>query len=240
MFNMKKVVLAFVVLFLSGSSLIYAQTQTLKGKVTAFKAYPVNNVSIYSKKLKTETVSDLDGNFTIQCHKKDKLSFKAAGFQNLTIKTKGEASLKVNLILINHENAFKSLVEENHMTQSNLDYCINNLMYENNNFDQLLTVYDVIQYVHPSARISSDVINNSDGQNSFGTSGSQIILGAKGPNSILASPFALLVVDGIVTRDISGIVPEQIKTVKVFTGSDAGHWGTRGGNGVVEITLKYE
>ncbi|MEW4923851.1 carboxypeptidase-like regulatory domain-containing protein [Algibacter sp. 2305UL17-15] len=236
---MKSSILAFGILFFIGLNINYAQNKKLTGKVVAFKAYPINNVSVSSKKLKTETITDSLGYFTIECRKKDKLTFKAAGFQNQTIKIEDTDSLKVNLILINSKNAFKEVVRKKHMHQSDLDYCINNLIDENNNFDQLLTVYDVIQYVHPSARVTS-VTANSSGGNTFGASGNQIILGGQGPNSILASPYALLVVDGIVTGDISGVVPEQIKSVKVLTGSNAGHWGTRGGNGVVEITLKHK
>lgn len=235
---MKKLALLCIGMLFFGLNQNNAQTKTISGKVVAFKAYPVNKVSVYAKKSKKEEFTDASGNFTIACKKKDKIVFKAAGFQNKTIKIEDQDSLKVNLIMIENQNAFKDIVREGHMPKSDLDYCIENLMYENNNFDQMLTIYEIIQYVHPAARISSQVTNEANGQNSFGTTGNQIILDARGPRSILASPFALLVVDGIPTRDISGIDPKQVKTIKVLTGSNAGHWGTRGANGVVEITLK--
>lgn len=234
---MKKIIFTLSIFFVL-SSFSYAQTKTIQGKVVAFKAYPVKNVKISSKKLKTDAITDEQGNFTIKSKKKDKLVFKAAGFQNTTVKIEEQDSITVNLIMINNKNAFKDIVNEGHMVQSDLDYCVNNLMDENNNFDQMLTIYEIIQYVYPAARISSVTTNEANGDSAFGTTGNQIILDARGPKSILASPYALLVVDGIVTRDISGIEPKQVKSIKVLTGSDAGHWGTRGANGVVEITLK--
>lgn len=211
------------------------QTKVITGKVVAFKAYPIKNVVVRSKKSKKEVLTDAAGNFSIESKNKDKLVFKAAGFQNESIKIDDQDVLKVNLIIINNPNAFKDIIKEGHMEQSDLDYCTGNLMFENNNFDQLPTIFDVIQFVYPTARIS-----DANNPNSFGTTSSQIILEAKGANTIISSPYALLVVDGIVTQNISGIDPKQVKTVKVLTGTEAGHWGTRGGNGVVEITLKYD
>ncbi len=235
---MKKIVFTFCLLLIFSINHNYAQTKTIKGKVVAFKTYPLKKVKVISKKLKTETVTDEQGFFSIEYKKNDKLIFKAEGFQNSIVKIEKQDSLKVNLILVNNKNAFKDVVKEGHMEQSDLDYCTNNLMDENNNFDQMLTIYEIIQYVHPTARISDQEVNRTDENNTFGTTGNQIILDSRGPRSILASPFALLVVDGIVTRDISGIEPKQVKAIKILTGSDSGHWGTRGANGVVEITLK--
>ncbi len=235
---MKKIIFVLSLLLVIGTFEISAQTKTVKGKVVAFKAYPVNFVSISAKKNKTKAITDSLGYFTIECHKKDKLVFDAAGFQNAVIKLEDQDSLKVNLIAINNQNAFKDVVRERHMTQSDLDYCVNNLLDDNNNFDQMLTIYEIIQFLHPTARIVSER-TTEDGAG-FGSTGNQIILDSRGPRSILASPLALLVVDGIATRDISGIEPKQVKNIKILTGSNAGHWGTRGANGVVEITLKYQ
>ena len=89
-------------------------------------------------------------------------------------------------------------------------------MGENNNFDRMLNIYDIIQSIYPAAQ--------------FSTTGSEkkVVLESRGPNSLFSGNEALLVVDGIVTADISGISPAQVKSVKVLVGNDAADWGSRG------------
>lgn len=219
---------------------VTAQSHTVKGKIVAFKKYPINNVKVSAKKAKTKVFSDSLGNFTITCNKKDHIVFDAAGFQNQRFKLKGEDSLNVNLVLVLDEAAYKDVVRFNHLSKGTLDYSLKYLISENNNFDQLATIYDVVQYVYPQAKIVDPNKVDAADPGDFGATGPQIILDSRGVNSINASLYALLVVDGIPINDISGVHPVEVKTLKVLMGNEAGHWGMRGGNGVVEITTKYE
>lgn len=210
---------------------VFAQQQTVKSTVVAFKKYGLNNVEIKAKKAKNTVYSDSLGRFSIQCNKNDVLVFNARGFQNSRVKLKDIDTTNVNLLIIENKQAYKEVVENNHMSEVKLNYCLENEIDSNNNFDRLGTIYEVIQYVYPQARITDDNAG-------FGTTGRQVILDARAVKSIISSPLALLVVDGIVTTDIAGITPPNVKSVKVLSAAESGHWGTRGANGVVEITLK--
>ena len=117
-------------------------------------------------------------------------------------------------------------MKSEHLTKEALDYCIDNFMETNNNYDQMSSIYQIIQTVYMGASIEE-----IDGIN-------RVVIGTRGPNSFYAANHALLVVDGIVVEDISNIHPLEVRTVKVLVGTQAGHWGVRGGNGVVEIKLK--
>ena len=235
---MKSFALNLVFFLLLGATFGIAQTHTVNGRIIAFKKYPVNKVKVSSKRAKTFVYSDSLGIYSISCNKNDQLVFNASGFQNQRIKLKGQDSLLVNLVIIESELAYDEVVKGKHLSQSKLDYCLNNLIDNNNNYDKLGTIFEVIQFVYPQAKITEEGPNQNDNANTFGTTGRQVILDVRALKSVIASPYALLVVDGIVTSDISGISPEQVKTVKVLSAAESGHWGTRGGNGVVEITLR--
>ncbi|WP_187388264.1 carboxypeptidase-like regulatory domain-containing protein [Seonamhaeicola marinus] len=218
----------------------FAQTHTVSGKVVAFKRYALNKVKISAKKANTVVYTDTEGNFTITCNKKDHLVFNAAGFHNQKFKLKGEKELDVNLIAVLEESAYRDVVRFEHLSKEKLQYGLDNFLEDNNNFDQLATIYDVIQFVYPQAKVVDLDTTDSAEPGAFGATGPQIILDSRGVNSINSSLYALLVVDGIVINDISGVHPIEVKTCKVLMGNEAGHWGMRGGNGVVEITTKYQ
>lgn len=231
---MKKSLLITVLLIFLGNLNSHAQKNMASGRIIGFKKYPIKNVKIFSKKTKNEVITDSLGHFSIACKPKDVLKINAGGFEDQNIKTKGSDPIYINLIYAETKESYNNILKGKHLKKETLDYCIENLLEDNNNYDRFQTVYDVIQYEYPNAKIN----NNPD--SSFGVSGPQILLNAKGVSTFLGSPFALLVVDGIVVTDISGVATPQIKTLKVLTGTNAGHWGMRGGNGAVEITLKYK
>ncbi|WP_157961056.1 carboxypeptidase-like regulatory domain-containing protein [Lutibacter citreus] len=203
-----------------------AQTQIIKGKVTAFKKFPLKGVNITAKKSKEKVMTDSLGLFSISCKKKDMLRVELDGFEYQYVKLGKQDSLNFNMIYRNNEKSYQSVLENNNLEKSILDYCVENLLIDNNNFEYMTSIFEVIQSVCPGARISDD------------TGSEKVLLITRGPNSFFADPYALLVVDGIVVDEISSIQPIQVETIKVLIGNEAGHWGVRGGNGAVEITLK--
>lgn len=204
-----------------------ALSQNKKGTVVTFKGFKLNNVEVYAKKSKETVHTDTTGSFIIKTNGKDALRFKAEGFYPITVKLKeNETVVKVNLVYMETPKAYRDAVDNNHISKVTLDHCIAELLDDNNNYDRMNSIYQIIQKEHASAKVVS-----IDGVN-------KVVLNSRGPNTMHSGQEALLVVDGIVTDDISSVNPEQVRSVKVFIGNDAAHWGTRGGNGVVEITLK--
>ncbi|WP_139957234.1 TonB-dependent receptor [Flavicella sediminum] len=208
---------------------LFSQIKIVKGTVVAFKKYPVKGVEITSKGSKEKVYTDAEGKFEIQCKSKDKLKAKAGGFFMEKMEIEGEEAVEINLVydVKRKQFAYNKVLNGNHLSKKVLDHCLENLIEENNNFDQAADIYQIIQTVYPGAKLNND-------------SGSiRIILNARGENSLFADIHALLVVDGVVVNDISNVSPLQVKSVKVLVGNQAAHWGVRGGNGAVEITLKY-
>lgn len=212
-----------LLLFLSIS--IFSQEVTIHGKIVAFKEYPLQSVQILAKKSKQQVLSDSIGHFTIKCQKKDVILIEAAGFENYYIKIKNDKPLDVNLIYNDGKNTYNEVLNNNYLSKEKLDYALSNLWNNNNNFDKMRSIYEVIQTIHPSAKITNE------------TGRQQVILDSRGVNSAIGDPSALLVVDGIVTDDISTIQPSEIKEINVLIGNEAAHWGSRAANGVIEIYL---
>ncbi|PKQ64238.1 hypothetical protein BZG02_05295 [Labilibaculum filiforme] len=223
-----KLKLGIIVFLLAcGFATLHAQTTVLKGKVTAFKTYPLNKVLIESSKSKQNTLTDENGNYEITINaKKDVVKFRADGFVGQTIRIKGETESSVNLLYINNESSHYNVINNKTLTEENLDYCIKNCLEENNNFDRMSSIFQVIQYVYPSSKMES-----VNGMN-------QVFLTSRGPSSVSSGLQALLVVNGIITEDITGISPGQVKSVEVLLGNEAADYGSRAANGVVIIKLK--
>jgi len=51
---------------------------------------------------------------------------------------------------------------------------------------------------------------------------------------------AIILVDGVETTSVSGIVPRMVKSISVLTGADASIYGSRSAHGVILITLTKE
>lgn len=204
-----------------------AQERNISGKITAFNTYELQAVKISAKKAKSTVLTDELGNFQIKCKTKDALKIQAKGFETQVIKLSDENVLKINLIYIDNNSAFKSAVAAKHISEDDLEYAVENLMQDNNDYSRYQSIFDLIQAKYPLAKVISN--------NGF----NRIYLTSKGPNSLETASHALLVVDGMITENISTIQPTQVASVKVITGTETSMYGTRGGNGVVEIELKH-
>lgn len=66
--------------------------------------------------------------------------------------------------------------------------------------------------------------------------GNRILI--RGISSFNASTDPLLVVDGQVVQSIDDIPPSEVDNISILKGSEAAMYGSRGGNGVILITLK--
>ena len=208
-----------------------ALAQTVQGKITAFKKYPLNNVTIKAKKSKEKVESDSLGNFMIGIELNDVISFTARGFEPQRIKVKNKKSIELNLIYKGSKEDYKDVMRGNHLSQETLDYCIEHLFDNNNNFHRMASMEQILKTVYPATLIIRE------------GSIEKVVLGSRGPNSldagidIATSNQALLLVDGIPVDEISSINPDLVKSVKIHVGTSAARWGSRGGNGVVEIFL---
>lgn len=224
--NNKILYLTLVVLSFCG----YSQNKTITGKVLCFNQFPVNKVKVKYKKSDKTILTDNTGKFSIPCVNNKTLIFEADGFFEERKKIKCEndnTDLKVNLVYNEKEKeSYNNAINSEHLNKIILNECLKKYLDVNNNFENYTSIYEVIQYVYPLTKFIE--INGIQ----------QILLVSRGENSINAGVEALLVVDNIITSDISSITPIEVKSIKILQGNDAAKWGIRGSNGVVIIKLK--
>ena len=216
---MKKV--AFIVLALFASNFLYSQMVVVKGKVTGFNKYALQNIVVKCSKSNSSTITNEYGVFQIVCLPNETLVFESLSFKKVKQKINDpKDSIIVNLVFKETKKSKEYAIANGVMTEENLTYAISNLQNENNNFDTYSNIYDLIIGRFAGVEVK----------------GRSIII--RGEKSLMADNSALLVVDGMVVQDISFLSPNQVESIDVLKDAAASMYGSRGANGVVCITTK--
>ena len=219
-----------VLIFLSGSIELFAQTNEVKGKVVIWNDIPLHNITIKSSKGKAETVSNDKGEFVIKISKKDKLRFTADGFVNKRIKVEqGMSDLMVRMDLISNEygsedepanDGFRYIPEKYKATAiKKLEEIYQSELAAYN------SVWDMIRGKIPGVVIADNEVYMREG-----LSGS--IDGRSQP--------AIIVLNGmqVSSSTINDLYPHDIKSISLLKGGAASIYGGSGANGVVVIKTK--
>ena len=213
--------LGIIVLFSS----IYAQTRVVYGKLTAYNKYPVQNIEVKSKKSKAMVKSDSLGMFSIVTMEKDKIVIKPRAFKSLIRKVDADTdTLFINLLFIDTKANRELAIGYGYISQQDLNFAVNHLEQENNEFCNFTNIFDLIQGRFPGVTVQRT-----------GTGGAVYI---RGRTSVNMSNEALYVVDGGPTSNIEYIHPCDIRSIDVLKDASASIYGTRGSNGVVIIETK--
>ena len=214
-------ILIFALLF---SLSIYTQT-TLLGKITNNKGEPIVEAIVYLDSIKTDTVSNVIGCFQIEVHE---------GVKEITIFSPKYGYLSV---AYSNEERLSFMFLEPKMEKDT----------------QIVSGYEIKDKKDLGS--NSDVLNIKDDRNAFVfnsiydyirgriagvkvTDSNEIII--RGKSSFELSSAALLVVDGIVVSNLDNIAPIDVDFINVLKGPNASIYGSRGGNGVIEISTKKQ
>lgn len=204
---------------------VYSQNdQAICGKVTAFNKYPVNGVKVSAKKSKASTNTDAEGKYCIVVKPKDKITFKADGFEPAMKKITNEKEIKVNMVFKEGQKNIDLAVGYGYMEKEDLLFAVNNLSEENNNFGDFTDIFNLIKGRFPGVTIRA----GSDGNQ-------KIVIRGGGVTREVA---ALYVLDGVVVQDISSLSPFDVASIDVLKDGAAAIYGARGSNGVVLIKTK--
>ena len=204
---------------------VSAQDRVVYGKLTAFNRYPLENIEVVAKKSKVAVKTDSMGMFAIVCMEKDVVKIKSKAFTTVSRKVGPETdTLHINLVFMNSESNREMLIAYGHISEEELNYAMSHFQHENNDFCNYESIFELIRGKLPGVEVSTD----------FG--GGAIYV--RGSTSISSGTEALLVVDGMMTEDISWIHPCDVKKLDVIKDSQAAIYGSRGANGVVIIETR--
>jgi TonB-dependent SusC/RagA subfamily outer membrane receptor len=221
---MKTIALVAACVLISVSSI--AQTRVVKGKITTFNEYPVQNVEVASKKAKSTVMTDSLGQFEIVCNEKDVIQIKAKVFQVLNKKVDADDDyVSANLIFRDTPQNRDLATGYGYITHEQLTYALAHMADENNDFCNYSDVFSLVKGKFPGVTVKT---------NSFGTEG----IFVRGDKSIYGDNEAIYVVDGIRVGDVSFVNPCDMATIDVLKDGGAALYGSQAANGVVVIETK--
>ena len=201
----------------------------VKGHV-ADASGPLIGVSIMVKGTMSGTVTDMDGNFTIEIPYEDaSLVFSYIGYQAKEEKVKGRKNL--NIVLVEDSKALEEVVVVGYVTQKKATIT---------GSVSTITTKDLKQ--SPTANLNNALAGRMPGlmANQFGGGEPGVDraelrirgMGTYGDKS------PIVIVDGV-EREMSYLAPEEIETFTILKDASAtAPYGVRGANGVIIITTK--
>lgn len=204
----------------------FAQTRVVKGKITTFNKYPVQNVEIASKKAQSTVMTDSLGQFEIVCNEKDVIMIKTKVFQALNKKVNADDDfISANLIFRDTPKNREIATGFGYITHEQLTFALAHMADENNDFCNYTDVFSLVKGKFPGVQVKS---------NSSGTQG----IFVRGNKSIYGDNEAIYVVDGVRVGDISFVNPCEIATIDILKDGGAALYGSQAANGVVVIETK--
>ncbi len=204
----------------------FAQTRVVKGKLTTFNQYPVQNVEVASKKAKSTVTTDSLGQFEIVCNEKDVIQIKAKVFKALTKRVdEDDDYVTANLVFHDTPKNREIATGLGYISHEQLTFALAHMADENNDFCNYTDVFSLIEGRFPGVTIKN---------NSSGSKGIYI----RGPKSIYGDTEAVYVVDGMRMSDVSFVNPCEMATIDVLKDGGAALYGADAANGVVVIETK--
>ena len=205
-----------------------AQNITLNGVVRYANGEPIIGASIVEKARPTNgTVSDIDGNFTLQAPEGSiiQISYIGCETKELPAKNPMEVVLEENSVML--QEALVVGVGYGTMRKSDLTGAITSVSAKDLKQGIVTSTEQLLQGKIAGLSVTQD--------SSDPTTGSSLRL--RGGTSLSASNSPLIVVDGIPGVDINTVQPSEIISMDVLKdASAAAIYGSRGANGVIIVT----
>lgn len=212
----------------------FAQGVKVTGTVIDAKGEPLTGVTIQIQDTTHGTVTDIDGNFSLNVHKLPVvLSFSYIGFKPIEVTVnKADEAKKVIVKMVETEYSLNEVVVIGYgvTTKKEVTGSISSLKPEDFNQGSFSNAAGLMQ-----GKIAGlSVLNPSgaDPQASY-----EIIL--RGTNTLTSGQGPLIIIDGVAGADLKNINFQEVESIDVLKdGSAAAIYGTRGTNGVIIITTK--
>lgn len=250
----------YLVLFTSKSenrviATVQQDKRLIKGIVTDENGDPLIGVSVLVKGSTVGTITDIDGNYSIEVPERGTLEFSYIGYKRVSLPTSGRSSFNV----VMKEDAL--LLGEVVVTAMGIERKEKSLTYATQKVsgDELMKVQDANFVNSLQGKVAGITITPSSG----GAGGAAKIV-LRGNKSVLGNNSPLIVVDGIpLTNNInqqgsfesgvgmtyasstegsdplSSINPDDIESMNVLKGANAAAlYGSQAANGVIMITTK--
>ncbi|MFC2137702.1 SusC/RagA family TonB-linked outer membrane protein [Bacteroidota bacterium] len=244
--------ITFIFLLFLVSTNAFSQKFTVSGKVIDdMNQLPLPGASIVEVGTTNGTITDIDGNFTINVSDENaSLKFSFIGYETIEIPLEGKTSITINLNIAAEELDEIVVVGYGVTKKSDLTGSVSSIKEKDFNTSAGATPEQLIQ-----GRIAGVNITSNSGEPG---AGAQIRI--RGTSTIRSGQMPLYVIDGIpidnkntspdnpsgtalggaqATNPLSFLNPNDIESIDVLKdASAAAIYGARGANGVILITTK--
>lgn len=220
----------FSFMMLTIGQLTYAQQARITGKITdSVTGEDLPGVSILVKGTSRGTVTDLDGNYTIEASSTDVLVISFIGF--VTLEEIVGTRTVINTKLAESIQALNEVVVVGYGTQERKEITSAVTSVKAEDFNQG-TVNDPRQLLQ--GKVAGLNIARPGGNPNGGFN-----MRLRGISSIGENAEPLVVIDGVIGASLSTVDPNDIESMDVLKdGSAAAIYGTRGSAGVILVTTK--
>jgi len=219
----------FLLFLLFSASVLFAQNQLLiKGTVTDSKNETIPGASILVKGTTQGTISNIDGQYTIQTSPEAVLIFSFVGFKSTEISVNGRSSIDVKL--------------------QDQSFDVDEVVVVGYGTTEVRDLTAPITTIKSSDIVSQPVTNAAQALqgkvagvqiSNNGTPGSSPTIRIRGLGTVSASADPLYVVDDVFVNDISFLSPNDIESMTILKdASSASIYGVRAANGVIIVTTK--
>lgn len=225
---------------------LFAQTITISGTVTDESGSPLPDVSIIVVGEKVGTLTDFDGNYTLQVQEGQKISCSYVGMKTLT-KTVGDEST-INFILQEDLLNLDEIIltgTSGIATKKQLGSAISSLSADDlSDTKAVVSVGEALQ-----GQVSGAYVTRNSGNPSGGVS-----IRLRGASTLAGSSDPLYIIDGVIVNNQSNqainlggytqnrlvdINPDDIERIEILKGAAAAAiYGSRASNGVIQIFTK--
>ncbi|MFA6795486.1 MAG: SusC/RagA family TonB-linked outer membrane protein, partial [Proteiniphilum sp.] len=205
------------------------QKRKVSGTITDKNGEAIIGANIVEVGTTNGTVTNMDGNFSIEVEEAATLRISYIGYLEQTIPTAGRSS--INVILVEDTKALDELVVIGYGTvrRGDVTTAVSSVSLDDLN-------------ERPIASAAQAIQGKAAGVNVYrpsGTPGGELVVRVRGTTSFNGSNDPLYVVDGVPVDNINFLSPTDIAGIQILKdASSAAIYGSRAANGVVLITTK--
>lgn len=217
------------VILLSLSMVLFAQTKPLTGVVVDERGESIIGASVSIQGTTSGTITDLDGNFTLQSKNGDILNISYVGYVAQKITVSNQTNLRVVLKEDSHLLDELVVIGYGTVKKSDLTGAVSRMNAESIGERPLARVEQALQ-----GAMSGVTVRTITGE-----PGQDLQIRVRGAASINASSNPLYVIDGVPNSTLVGLNPSDIESMEVLKdAASAAIYGSRGSNGVILVTTK--
>lgn len=207
---------------------ITQQKELVTGTVVDKDGFPLVGVNIMDSPV-NGTVTDIDGNFSIQVSPSSKLSISYIGYVTQTVEVKRQKHLQI--VLLENSELLEEVVVVGYGSQKKVSVT-----------GAVASVQTKELKQSSSANLSNALAGRLPGLTAIQTSGQpgkdDVTLYLRGASTTNGSS-PLIMIDGVPRDNISSLDPNEIASVSILKDASAtAVFGVRGANGVIMITTR--